>query len=67
MATIERDNMMGHMSLMQRWYVTMYIEGKTIQKSVTLSEDDAKKLAEDFIHMGSSGGPTLLNENITNG
>jgi hypothetical protein len=45
----------------------MSIDGKTIQKTATLTEIEAATLAEDFVHMGSTGGPTLLNENISNG
>jgi hypothetical protein len=66
-AIVEKDPALGRGNLMARWYVTMYIEGKTIQKTSTMSETEAALLAEDFVHMGSTGGPTLLNENISNG
>ena len=66
-AVIEKDSQLNRSTLMSRWYVTMYIEGRTIQKTATLSEVEAKTLAEDFIHMGSFGGPTLLNESNNNG
>jgi len=66
-AIVERDETLGRSNLMARWYVTMYIDGKTIQKTTTISQTEAATLAEDFVHMGSSGGPTLLNENISNG
>ena len=67
MAIVEKDTELGRNNLMARWYVTMSIDGKTIQKTATLSEIEAATLAEDFVHMGSTGGPTLLNENISNG
>ena len=66
-AIVEKDPTLGRSNLMARWYVTMYIEGKTVQKTSTMSETEAALLAEDFVHMGSTGGPTLLNENISNG
>ena len=67
MAIVEKDMTLGRSNIMSRWYVTMSIDGKTIQKTATLSEIEAATLAEDFVHMGSTGGPTLLNENISNG
>lgn len=67
MAVVEKDPSLGRNNLMARWYVTMSIDGKTIQKTAALSELEAATLAEDFVHMGSTGGPTLLNENISNG
>ena len=67
MAVVEKDSALGRGNLMSRWYVTMSIDGKTIQKTATLTETEAATLAEDFVHMGSTGGPTLLNENISNG
>lgn len=67
MAIVEKDSALGRGNLMSRWYVTMSIDGKTIQKTATLTETEAATLAEDFVHMGSTGGPTLLNENISNG
>jgi hypothetical protein len=67
LAIVEKDPALGRSNLMSRWYVTMSIDGKTIQKTATLSEVEAATLAEDFVHMGSTGGPTLLNENISNG
>jgi len=67
MAIVEKDPALGRGNLMSRWYVTMSIDGKTIQKTATLSEVEAATLAEDFVHMGSTGVPTLLNENISNG
>jgi len=67
MAIVEKDMTLGRGNIMSRWHVTMSIDGKTIQKTATLSEVEAATLAEDFVHMGSTGGPTLLNENISNG
>jgi hypothetical protein len=67
LAIVEKDPTLGRGNLMSRWYVTMSIDGKTIQKTATLTEIEAATLAEDFVHMGSTGGPTLLNENISNG
>jgi len=67
MAVVEKDPTLGRSNIMARWYVTMSIDGKTIQKTATLTEIEASTLAEDFVHMGSTGGPTLLNENISNG
>ena len=67
MAIVEKDPTLGRSNIMTRWYVTMSIDGKTIQKTATLTEIEAATLAEDFVHMGSTGGPTLLNENISNG
>ena len=67
LAIVEKDPALGRNNIMSRWYVTMSIDGKTIQKTATLTEIEAATLAEDFVHMGSTGGPTLLNENISNG
>ena len=67
MAVVEKDSTLGRSNLMSRWYVTMYVNGNAIQKTSTMSETEAATLAEDFVHMGSPGAPTLLNENISNG
>ena len=67
MAIVEKDMTLGRSNIMSKWYVTMSIDGKTVQKTATLSEVEAATLAEDFVHMGSTGAPTLLNENISNG
>ena len=67
MAIVEKDPTLGRSNILSRWQVTMSIDGKTIQKTATLTEIEAATLAEDFVHMGSTGGPTLLNENISNG
>jgi hypothetical protein len=66
-AVIEKDPTLGTGNLMSRWYVTMSIEGNTIQKTATLSEREAITLAEDFVHFGDTSGPSLLNETISNG
>tara|TARA_R110000868_G_scaffold280095_2_gene540183 strand:+ start:642 stop:881 length:240 start_codon:yes stop_codon:yes gene_type:complete len=66
-AVVEKDMTLGRSNIMARWYVTMYIAGNAIQKTSTISEVAAATLAEDFVHMGSTGGPTLLNENVSNG
>jgi len=67
MAVVEKDMALGRSNIMARWYVTMYIEGNAVQKTSTMSETAAATLAEDFVHMGSPGAPTLLNENVSNG
>jgi hypothetical protein len=67
MAVVEKDPALGRGNLMARWYVTMYVNGNAIQKTSTMSEVAAATLAEDFVHMGAPGGPTLLNENVSNG
>lgn len=46
--------------------VAMYVGGKPIQRSTLNDEPQADNLAEDFVN-GSSSGPTLLNEHISNG
>ena len=67
LAIVEKDESLGRGNLMARWFITMSIDGKTVQKTAALSEIEASTLAEDFVHMGSTGAPTLLNENISNG
>ena len=67
LAIVEKDMTLGRSNIMARWYVTMSIDGKTVQKTATLTEIEAATLAEDFVHMGSTAGPTLLNESISNG
>jgi hypothetical protein len=64
MAVVEKDSTLGRGNLMSRWYVTMSVDGKTIQKTSTMSQTEASTIAEAFVH---TGGPTLLNENISNG
>jgi len=49
------------------WEVAMYVQGKPIQRSTVRSESDAEQIAEDFVQGLGSGGPTLLNEVISNG
>jgi len=63
MAIVEKDDTLGRGNLMSRWYITMSIDGKTVQKTTTISQTEAATLAEEFVHMGTIGGPTLLNEN----
>ena len=66
-AIVERDMSLGRDNIMSRWYVTMSIDGRPVQKTSTITEHEAAALAEDFVHMGSTAGPTLLNESISNG
>jgi hypothetical protein len=66
-AIVEKDLSLGRSNIMSRWFVTMTIDNKTVQKTSTMSEVEAATLAEDFVHMGSTAGPTLLNETISNG
>ena len=67
MAIVEKDMSLGRSNIMARWYVTMSIDGRPVQKTSTITETEAATLAEDFVHMGSTSGPTLLNESISNG
>ena len=66
-AIVEKDMSLGRDNIMARWHVTMSVDGRIIQKTATLTEIEASALAEDFVHMGSTSGPTLLNESISNG
>ena len=67
LAIVEKDMTLGRGNIMARWYVTMSIDGRPVQKTSTITELEAATLAEDFVHMGSTAGPTLLNESISNG
>ena len=67
LAIVEKDMTLGRSNIMARWYVTMSIDGRAVQKTSAITELEAATLAEDFVHMGSTGGPTLLNESISNG
>lgn len=49
------------------WEVAMYIGNKPIQRTTVRTEDLAEQIAEDFVHSGSQGAPSLLQENIING
>lgn len=49
------------------WEVTMYIKERVIQRSTLNDEQSAENLAEDFIRGGTTSGPTLLNEHVSNG
>lgn len=46
--------------------VAMYVNGKPVQRATLSDEPQADNLAEDFVN-GSNSGPTLLNEQISNG
>lgn len=48
------------------WEVSMFIDGKPIQRSTSRSQDAAEQVAEDFVK-GFTSSPTLLNEQISNG
>jgi hypothetical protein len=67
LAIVEKDPILGRDNIMARWYVTMSVDGRTVQRSATMTQHEAATLAEDFVHMGTTSGPTLLNENISNG
>jgi len=67
LAIVEKDESLGRGNIMARWFVTMYINGNIIQKSSAITELQAATLAEDFVHLGDTSGPSLLNENISNG
>lgn len=43
------------------WEVTLYIENRVIQKTISSSENSAEDLAESWCQ-GDNGGQVLLNE-----
>jgi hypothetical protein len=45
----------------------MFIGNKPIQRTTVRTEGIAEQIAEDFVHSGNQGAPSLLQENIING
>ena len=45
-----------------KWEVSMYEDGKIIERRTVNSESMAENMAEDFVYAGGSGPSILLNE-----
>lgn len=52
---------------MDAWEVALYVRDRVIQRATLTSEQSAENLAEDFVRGEVGSGPTLLNEDISNG
>jgi hypothetical protein len=54
----------GYDTMFQKWEVTLFIEGRMIQKITTHSEEKAEHIAEDFVQNENGGASSLLSEYV---
>ena len=54
----------GYEQSFQKWEVTLYIEGRMMQKITTHSEERAENIAEDFVQNENGGASSLLSEYV---
>lgn len=63
-ATISKMRNEGYDSSFQKWEVTLYIDGRMIQKITTHNEEKAESIAEDFVKNENGGASSLLSEYV---
>ena len=63
-ATVSKMKLEGLDSRFQKWEVTLFIEGRMIQKITTHSEESAEHIAEDFVQNENGGASSLLSEYV---
>jgi hypothetical protein len=63
-ATVSKMKLEGYDTTFQKWEVTLFIEGRMIQKITTHSEENASHIAEDFVQNESGGASSLLSEYV---
>jgi hypothetical protein len=62
-ATVTKMKLEGLDPRFQKWEVTLFIEGRMIQKITTHSEEKAEHIAEDFVQ-NENGASSLLSEYV---
>jgi len=63
-ATVTKMKLEGFDSRFQKWEVTLFIDGRMIQKITTHSEESAEHIAEDFVQNENGGASSLLSEYV---
>jgi hypothetical protein len=63
-ATVTKMKLEGLDQRFQKWEVTLFIEGRMIQKITTHSEEKAEHIAEDFVQNENGGASSLLSEYV---
>lgn len=63
-ATVSKMTNLGYDQAFQKWEVSLYIEGRMIQKITTHSEEKAEHIAEDFVQNENGGASSLLSEYV---
>jgi hypothetical protein len=63
-ATVTKMKLEGLDQRFQKWEVTLFIEGRMIQKITTHSEEKAEHIAEDFVQNDNGGASSLLSEYV---
>jgi hypothetical protein len=63
-ATVSKMKLEGYDNTFQKWEVSMYIDGRVIQRVTTHSEEKAEHIAEDFVQNENGGASSLLSEYV---
>jgi hypothetical protein len=63
-ATVSKMKLEGYDTTFQKWEVSLFIDGRVIQKVTTHSEERAEHIAEDFVQNESGGASSLLSEYV---
>lgn len=63
-ATVSKMKLEGYDNTFQKWEVTLFIDGRMIQKITATGEDKAKRIAEDFVQNENGGAASLLSEYV---
>ena len=63
-ATVTKMKLEGFDPRFQRWEVTLFIDGRMIQKITTHNEESAEHIAEDFVQNENGGASSLLSEYV---
>jgi len=63
-ATVSKMKLEGYDNTFQKWEVSMYIDGRVIQRVTTHSEEKAEHIAEDFVQNENGGISSLLSEYV---
>ena len=63
-ATVSKMKLEGLDPRFQKWEVSLFIDGRVIQKITTHSEEKAEHIAEDFVQNENGGASSLLSEYV---
>jgi len=63
-ATVSKMKLEGYDTTFQKWEVSLFIDGRVIQRITTHSEEKAEHIAEDFVQNENGGASSLLSEYV---
>jgi hypothetical protein len=63
-ATVTKMKLEGFDTNFQKWEVTLFIDGRMMQKITTHNEESAERVAEDFVQNENGGASSLLSEYV---